>query len=825
MTIKNKDGTVIEDLNKWKETTKAEETPVKAAEVTIPSIPSLPVSIPKPVDPTASISGFPVDVAASKPVEKREASPTEFSTPVKEAPVEGDDKIPSMINSTPDLSASGRRLVPGGKKSLAPGAKATIKKYTRADIMALKPESIQTMNLFGSITYQQLENPLQKASHGSQGRSPNPQQNNQGGGQGWTRNAQPPTTPKKKAPVSALKKDMSDPMKALEHSAISLLNRLTPENADKLSKSFLELELKNSAMLDKLVQLIFEKAVQEPNFSPVYAELCVTLKEEGKNWVFYTVVKSVESGEYFWIKDFVFPATASGPYFSKNEVFAAEDFGPMKPFTSPIEGAEYYLKNNSLLRLTPVKSASGDQWFVTYVPFEEVPKENRSESLFSSAEEASKNGNSSVSFRGSLAHSCEREFQISVADENLFDEVDRELKELIATRATKTELEFTTKEAEIDEKRTKLKRRMLGNIRFVGELYKQKLLNTDTMHDCINTLLGTPGNWKQNHDLQDLELLCRLLTTVGEYLEQKSKNVKKKPELETNFEAYFDRLHQLTKDKTLDARIRFSMEDVIALRRNRWVSRRAAEGPLKISEIHQKIQEEEQSKAQQPAPRAAASDNKGNRYGGSGDARNNFNASSGSGKGNSGNNNRQPQGGKNDNRQSSGPRSDNRGGKSASAPAPAPSSSAASAAVETINYETLQFTDKAMQRKAKTALDEYLNGEDIAEMKAVLKETSAVCLGYLLHEILDKFCSMKEGAKKDRLSEVLNDEDLIGMFNSFNGVLEAALEQYEPLKVLVDTTLDSKEVSSLFFLFSVLISIFLMNFNFLCLRLRSKWAQ
>ena len=143
LSIKSKDGVVIEDLAKWKEieSAKLEEAQSKPAETesAIPSIPSLPVSIPKQEqkpaeDPTASISGFPVDLPSSKPVEKTDAN--EFSTPVKEAP-EGDDKIPSMINSTPDLSASGRRLVPGGKKSLAPGAKATIKRYTRPEILNL----------------------------------------------------------------------------------------------------------------------------------------------------------------------------------------------------------------------------------------------------------------------------------------------------------------------------------------------------------------------------------------------------------------------------------------------------------------------------------------------------------------------------------------------------------------------------------------------------------------------------------------------------------------------------------------------------------------
>jgi hypothetical protein len=40
--------------------------------------------------------------------------------------------------------------------------------------------------------------------------------------------------------------------------------------------------------------------------------------------------------------------------------------------------------------------------------------------------------------------------------------------------------------------------------------------------------------------------------------------------------------------------MRFTIEEVIFLRKNKWQARREQEGPLKISEIHQKIQEEEE---------------------------------------------------------------------------------------------------------------------------------------------------------------------------------------------------------------------------------------
>jgi hypothetical protein len=55
-----------------------------------------------------------------------------------------------------------------------------------------------------------------------------------------------------------------------------------------------------------------------------------------------------------------------------------------------------------------------NQWFLTYVPFEEVSGDKRSQTMFSNAETATKDAVGEVSFRGRLAHSCENEFNISV---------------------------------------------------------------------------------------------------------------------------------------------------------------------------------------------------------------------------------------------------------------------------------------------------------------------------------------------------------------------------------------------------------------------------
>ena len=57
----------------------------------------------------------------------------------------------------------------------------------------------------------------------------------------------------------------------------------------------------------------------------------------------------------------------------------------------------------------------------------------------------------------------------------------------------KTQLEALGEDTPKEEKeliRMRAKKRMLGNIRFIGELYKQKMLTEKIMHECLIKLLG-----------------------------------------------------------------------------------------------------------------------------------------------------------------------------------------------------------------------------------------------------------------------------------------------------------------------------------------------
>ena len=63
---------------------------------------------------------------------------------------------------------------------------------------------------------------------------------------------------------------------------------------------------------------------------------------------------------------------------------------------------------------------------------------------------------------------------------------------------------------EDEERRSRMK--SVGNIRFIGELFKQGMLTKKIMHSCIKHLLDL-------RDEESLECLCKLLTTIGKNFE------------------------------------------------------------------------------------------------------------------------------------------------------------------------------------------------------------------------------------------------------------------------------------------------------------------
>ncbi|XP_022147112.1 eukaryotic translation initiation factor 4G-like isoform X2 [Momordica charantia] len=175
--------------------------------------------------------------------------------------------------------------------------------------------------------------------------------------------------------------------------------------------------------------------------------------------------------------------------------------------------------------------------------------------------------NQKINFKRLLLNKCQEEFEREQEENDNVNKVG----------------ETKQSEEEQEAKRTKARRRMLGNIRLIGELYKKKMITEKIMHVCIKKLLGQ----YQNPDEEDIEALCKLMSTIGEMIDHSK--------AKQHMDAYFEMMTELSNNMKLSSRVRFMLKDAIDLRKNKWQQRRKIEGPKKIDEVHRDAVQERQA--------------------------------------------------------------------------------------------------------------------------------------------------------------------------------------------------------------------------------------
>lgn len=119
------------------------------------------------------------------------------------------------------------------------------------------------------------------------------------------------------------------------------------------------------------------------------------------------------------------------------------------------------------------------------------------------------------------------------------------------------------------------KRRGLGLVKFVGELFLLQMLNEKIMQECIRRLLANVTDPEE----EEVESLSKLVETVGSALDSTQRG-------QEIMDVYMGRMEQLTKCDSLSSRIKFMVLDVIDLRKNRWAGSKRDKGPKTIQEIH-----------------------------------------------------------------------------------------------------------------------------------------------------------------------------------------------------------------------------------------------
>uniref|UniRef100_A0A182P600 Eukaryotic translation initiation factor 4 gamma 2 n=1 Tax=Anopheles epiroticus TaxID=199890 RepID=A0A182P600_9DIPT len=237
-----------------------------------------------------------------------------------------------------------------------------------------------------------------------------------------------------------------------------ILNKLTPEKFQKLSDELLKLDLNSSKILNGVILLIFDKALDEPKYSSMYAQLCKRIQKELET----DIDKS---------------------------------------------------KSTTFLQI--------------------------------------------------LLNVCRDKFENRV----------QYSEKIINSESTLTD--------DLEEKKNVAKQKILGNVKFIGELYKLGMLVEAHLHKMLRSLFTNKSSSSTEKNCEDMECLAQLIRTCGKNLDTElGKQL---------MDQYFERMEKYSQSQSMfPPRIRFILRDLIELRKNNWTPRKVAlvEGPAPIQELN-----------------------------------------------------------------------------------------------------------------------------------------------------------------------------------------------------------------------------------------------
>ncbi|KHN78813.1 Eukaryotic translation initiation factor 4 gamma 3, partial [Toxocara canis] len=262
-----------------------------------------------------------------------------------------------------------------------------------------------------------------------------------------------------------------------------LLNKITPSTFEALSTDFLAFKVyQNKEQMSEVIDIIFDKAVEEPKFCPLYSDLC---KKQ-------VVEESQESG--------------------KSE------------------------------------------------------------------------------FRSGILTRCQQTFETKRQDE-----INKKRAEAEAEPDEKKQKEL---KLEVMEMEAKERRRMFGNIGFIGQLFRHELIVPRILNWCIIHLLKnhSEAQAQGGGDEESIECAVRMLETVGKIADRQGLTVSRQGaeggQPEFNLNLFFTHLGDIAPN--VSNRVRFLIMNLIELKNNNWNPRKSADtGPKTIEEVHIEARKEE----------------------------------------------------------------------------------------------------------------------------------------------------------------------------------------------------------------------------------------
>lgn len=396
----------------------------------------------------------------------------------------------------------------------------------------------------------------------------------------------------------------------------SILNKMTKEKFQKLAKDMCEIPLESYDILVMIIKRVYEKAIDEPSFGDMYADLCVSLSHVSGATSFVHIVESDEDvteenkGKvYRWSNNIsTSDSEIVGPLKSSKEcddaALSEEEIPRVERGDIELELISLTIRRGIFIK-TMKKIGTDDEFYTVYFPVSEAEECGQQLSeKFLSKTECMSDANKRNSFKRSLLNKCEDEFnkQDIYADWKV---------EKATYEKTKMNLEGGDRERkekgdELEFRRIKIKKQMLGNIKFIGQLFKKGLLKEKVMRYCIGSLLKikevetSKSKNPEYKDLGDMDLddedheaLCNLFATIGKTIDTKA--------AADFLNVCFTKFEELGKYKKLDSRSRFMYKDLLDLRQNGWVPRRKEEKAKTIDEIRKDFEDEERRQAAESA--------------------------------------------------------------------------------------------------------------------------------------------------------------------------------------------------------------------------------
>ena len=211
-----------------------------------------------------------------------------------------------------------------------------------------------------------------------------------------------------------------------------LLNKMTKEKFDKLSAQMCDIPILSYNMLSMFIKLVYEKAINEPTFSDMYASLCYRLSQKVKNADFIKLIESDEdpmaepgaecsydeggSTSFRWSNDVhTTDSEVVGPFNSEDEcinvaIDTESDMDAIKRGEMELTLHRLLIKRGNFIKI--MKESTNGQFYMVCFPVSQAEEcgQQVSTKIFTSEIECQNDAVKMNTFKRSLLNKCEDEF-------------------------------------------------------------------------------------------------------------------------------------------------------------------------------------------------------------------------------------------------------------------------------------------------------------------------------------------------------------------------------------------------------------------------------